>query len=1294
MSRLSLWSAASLVALGLAVVAPFPWAVAQPPAEASAPDPLDLVRGLREQGMSDLALEYLQELEKKPNVSDAIKSQVPLERAKCQLDAAVDEPDEGTRISLIGEAKEGFLTFVRNPKNASHSRMPEAFLSLARLSSLDARSQLAKARRMDVPTLAEDSNNKDAVDEAKKKQKEEAAKARPLFDAAANQLKSAVTQIKTQLDKSPDANQKKALLNTLYDAELARGTNYFTMSETFIDPTTAELGERDKKVEEAQVVFSELIRMEGAPARVTGVARAWNSECEYAKKELAKAEDEVKRIEASTGPEAEEAKRMVKFFKLRRDFLSAVGAANERAAVELRMRDWLRQYGPLRRAQSEAFAVRWYLGYMLQLQADAQLPPPPKVAPKTPQPAAPLQAGARARYQEAEKLYRLISQSDNEYTQRAARQRMYVVRRLLGEKDLPLGVNPAVFETLKEADKLELLRLVAEYPIQFKTFEDCQMASLIQMARTLDLQHDAEKNKDEIKTRQKAIVALLERARELATPQDNAADVADVNLRLIYYYQVTDQPYQAAILGEHMARTTKAPGGKSSFAGALALSGYFGSTAQIKNTEADKIDGIRKTDRDRAIKLAQFIDKQFPNDLAADRARHRLAGLLNEDQKPVEAYDALLKVRAGYESISSVRLFQGVLAVKLLGAKDSPLPENRRRDVYRRTSADLDRLVKPLATAPEEEVRPYIAARCKLVVLYTLQARIDPEAEKIDPGYIKARKVAEETVAAVPTFVHLIDDVGTKSLNLDGWEMRLLAEDAKAKAAFLEGNTLYAQSKYDPAYAAIGDILADMNKSGPFLLQVKAIVAAGAKPMPKKEAEPAPPPKKEPEKKGVPPAAKKEPEPKKAPEPKKEAEPKKEHGENVPEVDEDKAQKDQIANLAVGVDAYRQNLIVLALKIRVKKGEAEKGIEQLELLKKFGGSIEANIATLEQITSEMAAQIVSLKREGKPTEAKALADGFSKLLDKLSAEPGLPVSVQRFLGQSLILVGEFDKAVEALKKVPAPAKREQLFKPNDPTLEAADKKSVNEYRRAALELLRAYRQSNKFGEADAILADAIGTVEKPGWAANSFDFRKEKAYLFEAKGAASKDAEAKKGWGEALKEWSALVNIYRRQVQVGVPPGPGGGNLYLTSQNNYYEMYLQHRRCLLKANQQLLKGDPKLQKFYDDSGKAFCDLGMISGRTFNEDVREKYRDLLLEIPEVKAAYEKCVAAALPGAGALAKTRDDDALAMKATGAALPENDPKRAVYEGRAKSQSDDANWIRDWAKAGGKFFLDKPATN
>jgi hypothetical protein len=1275
----SLVSSAPLVLLAALVASPF--AHSQPPAASDAPDPVDLVRGLREQGMSDLALEFLHELEKKPGLSNAVKLQLPLERAKCQLEAAIDEPDEGTRISLVGDAKEGFLTFVRNPANASHPRMPEAFLALARLSSMDAKAQLGKARRMDVPTLADDGGNQPAVDEAKKNQKAEARKALPLFTAATNQLKAAIAQIKAQLDKNPEPALKKALTETLYEAEMARGTNFFAMSETYLDPTTAELAERDKQVNEAVAVFTDLIRLEGAPPRVTGVARAWLSECEFAKKNIQQGEEEAKRIEAMSNAEGEEAKRMVRFFKIRRDFLSAIGAPNERPGVENRCREWLRNYGTLRRAQSESFAIRWYLGYLLQIQADALLPAPPKVAPKTPQPPPTIPASARARYEQAEKLYRVISQTDNEYTSRAARQRMYVVRRLLGEAD--------------------------QSPASYRSFEECQMAALIQMARTLDLQKDSEKNADEIKKRYLAIVALLERARELVTPQDNPADVADVNLRLIYYYQVSGQPHLAAILGEHMARTTKAPGGKSALAGALAINGYFGSTAEIKNAGAEKLDSLKKIDRDRSINLATFLDKQFPNDTATDRARHRLAGLLYEDQKPVEAYEVLLKVRPGYESISSARLFQGALASQLLSVKDSPLAKERYKDVFRRTTSDLDKLAKPLPTASEDDVRPYLTARSRLARLYILQSRVDPEGDRLEPGFAKARKVATETLAAVPTFDSLVMDIASKSLNLDGWELRLYAEEAKTAAALAEGTTLFAQGKLDPAYQAIGGILAEMNTTGRFQDQVAAVTKAGAMPAPKKEPEKKEspkgkePPKKEPEKKEPP---KKEPEKKAAPEPKKDADP---DGDGMSmDDDPNKLQKDRVVNLARGVDTYRQNLIVLALKIRMKKGEADKSIEQIELLKKFGGSIEANIATLEQITTEMAAQIVGLKRENKVEEAKAMTDGFSKLLARISAEPGLPTSVHRFLGQSLIVVGQYDKAVESLKKVPAPANPASVFKPQE-IQDPVEKKAVLEYRRAELELLRAYRLANNFASADNVLAGAMGNAAKPGWAANSLDFRKEKANLFEAKGAATppgdKERTSQKSWGEALKEWTSLVNIYRSIVQKGPQPGPGGGSAFLNAQNGYYEMFLQHQRCLLKANLHLLpKGDPKVAKNYDDIAKNFVNLEMLNGRTFSTDVRENYHDFIVEHTELKAAYERAVGVALPTADQKAADRTKDAAEARAKAATLRQDATKKnmpvppevAQLEERAKMFEEDAAWMKSWKESGGKLFLQLPAQN
>ena len=94
----------------------------------------------------------------------------------------------------------------------------------------------------------------------------------------------------------------------------------------------------------------------------------------------------------------------------------------------------------------------------------------------------------------------------------------------------------------------------------------------------------AEREKHDRKFR---VVDLLERARELASDKDSPADVTDNLLRLVYFYQQTDQPHQAAVLGEHIARTVRSTGGKSAVAGLLALNGYVVASAGIKARAAD-----------------------------------------------------------------------------------------------------------------------------------------------------------------------------------------------------------------------------------------------------------------------------------------------------------------------------------------------------------------------------------------------------------------------------------------------------------------------------------------------------------------------------------------------------------------------------------------------------------------------------------------------------------------------------------------------------------------------------------
>lgn len=1088
------------------------------------PNPLDLVRGLRQEGLSDLAVELLGELDQRPGVPGAVKAELPLERARCLLDAADDEPDEATRLSLVGEAKDGFTAFLQ--KSPGHPRAAEAYLALARLTSLEAKAQVVKSRRVDVPA-----ENEPGRDAALAKQKAEAAAARPLFLAAAKQFKAAAEKLGAQVGGA-DAATRRSLLQAKVDAELASGVNQMALGDTYVNPDLEEKKQRSATIEAARGVFNEIIGRKETPARVAWVAKAWMAECEYQKDNNKVAEAQFKQITDTTGASAEDGKRMARYFLIRHK-----AAEGDAAAVEKDARAWLGQYAGNRRAQAEAVTVRWYLANVLHADGDQKVAAAAKGA-KGPAATPP---AAMPRYREAEKLYRQIAQADNEYSARASKRRMAVVRRLLGEAD--------------------------KSPAEYRTFEDAQMASLIQISKLMDEEKAGPPpGEDGAKTyaaalaaRRARIVGLLEHSREIATEKDNPADVTEVLLRLVYFYQQSDQPQRAAVLGEYVARQVRGAGGKPAAGGMLGVLSYARASTQIRLTDAGELDAARRADRDRAVRLARFLDERFPNDTATDGARHQLAGLLYEDGRTVEAYDATLKVRPGYDRLPYVRLFQGAVASQLLTGKDSPLDPARRVDLYRRTVADLEKLPRPPATAADEDARTYLMVRARLAFLHLVQSRVDPDAEKGEPGTAKARRVAEEAVQAVPAFPALLA-FDKKGPNLDGWEALLAAEDARTRAVFLDAQAQFVAGKYDDVFSAAGKVLQEMNERGPIAAAVKAAEAAPA----------------------------------------------------------DEAQKGRVEKLAEGVDKLRRDLVVLSLKTRVQQGEAAKGAELLDLLKKFGGSIEANVPTLQQLTLEMSGRIERLRRDGKAAEAQTLADGFGKLLEKVSAEPNLPPAVQLFLGQALIVVGDYAKAEAALAKVPRP---DNLTAPPDD----AARRAVSEYRRAALDTVRARRLGKRYDDAEKLLAEAVGTKEKQSWAFTSLDFRKEAAHLAEGRGADEKNPQAaNKHWGQAVKGWSELVTVARNRL-TGPAPKDANGNLdnsaVQRNKNAFYDAYFDYNRCVLKANMQLLAGNPKLDERVDDAAKRFVELEQKEGANMYPQVKDRFHDLITELPALRKSYE-------------------------------------------------------------------------
>jgi tetratricopeptide (TPR) repeat protein len=629
----------------------------------------------------------------------------------------------------------------------------------------------------------------------------------------------------------------------------------------------------------------------------------------------------------------------------------------------------------------------------------------------------------------------------------------------------------------------------------------------------------------------------------------------------------------------------------------LGVNGYVIASARIKvdhaNTDgavADAAMEARKCDRERAMILARYLDEKFPNDTATDAARHRLASMLVEEKRPSEAFEVILKVRPGYPQLPGVRLLEGYIATQLIASKDIPLPAGGKAAVFRRAVADLDRVARPPTIAKEEEVRDYLSVRSRLASLYLLQSRAELK-DTPGQGFDKALAIADEMLGLVPTFECLKDKEGGK-LTPAGMEMHFLGLDARTRAVFLRSKNKVDTKDIDEAAKAIEPLLEEISKSGPTFDETMKQWAGDENP-----------------------------------------------------------QKVKVASLAQGIDRIRREIVMLGFKLRVRQGKPGEATEMLKLLETAGSSIEENQPTLETMARELAVQISSLKKGGQGGEAKAMGEGLAILLKRLSSIPNLSSASILFLGETLYLVEQYDEALKEFAKIPTPVipkvqgvepvapqpktgNKEQTwwdFDPNKLPPGNQDKEKfialVRNYRPAQLFTARCLRGLNKFADAEKLLTAAIGTGDKSGFAYLIPDFRRELAFLYEAKGASLNGKPSQDEWGKALKEWTTLFNFSKNELSKLKDPTPEREKQV---KSRFFDAYFEIQRCLILANSHLQKGTSKLADTFTKSGKQIAAMeadhklaelekkgtGIISPEVWNH-----YCDLLDKYPELKNAYK-------------------------------------------------------------------------
>lgn len=721
-------------------VPPGPSELDGPTVDTSKPaNPLDLVRGLRNNDANDLALEYLTVLGTRPLPPD-LKLVLPLEAALTRLEVAKDESDGTKRDALLNQAKAEFEQFEK--ANPSHPRAIEAAIARARATSFQGRSQLSRALKL--PKEGD-------------KDKTAAEKVQSVFEEASRQFKSAAAKL---TDLLADANlspaRKVQLTRELNQAQLEAGINLFEQSRALVRPAGGkELTSRNDSLKAAKAAFK-VVGDRDANNPFSWIAKAWAIECDYAMQQVAEADKQATalRTDANRYPAARDGVRMLRYFEVARKYAEA-RSPQELSAARLIGERWLGDYRTVKGSR-EQFAVMYYVATLRKEEAIATGVKTSKQGDQVKIDS--VSSGALSSLRTVDRELRKLAETDNDYSERASNDRTQVIRLIIGDKLKPAG--------------------------EYKSFEEAQMAALVEMSSAL---RDEKLAPADRMKKMANSAEYLQQAISVVGPGESVKDVLDARIQLTYAYLQAGQPHRAAVLGEHLARTARSPS-EAARAGAMAVQAYLGS-GTVADDELKPM--ATAVDRERAMALATSLEAKFPGESSTDTIRSLLGSQLYRNGQHTEAFKVLSRVSSQFPGVVNARLMEGAAAYLAIQPK-SPVPPKEKKEIFDRAIADLNAVSEPAATASAGDARAYLRLRQQLVELYLLDSA----------SMAKAIAAATELERKPTRFTNL-SPIAKKVHAFDAERLRLTALATQATVPFNEANWAAFSQLIDPALAEL-----------------------------------------------------------------------------------------------------------------------------------------------------------------------------------------------------------------------------------------------------------------------------------------------------------------------------------------------------------------------------------------------------------------------------------------------------------------------------------------------------------
>lgn len=327
------------------------------------------------------------------------------------------------------------------------------------------------------------------------------------------------------------------------------------------------------------------------------------------------------------------------------------------------------------------------------------------------------------------------------------------------------------------------------------------------------------------------------------------------------------------------------------------------------------------------------------------------------------------------------------------------------------------------------------------------------------------------------------------------------------------------------------------------------------------------------------------------------------------------------------------DFLMLALRGSIQEGNIERAQQIWQVLAKLDTNDQT--APLANVLRDVQAQIQQLKRHDRQALDDAV-DQFTRFLDSLSKQPNLTPEVKILLAQGYSSLEKPAPGLALLRSISPPMGSDIGSPPTPPAETASEMEKaayeearvkydaaqqaheglVRLHRFAELTEVRLLRQSARLAkdpktkaqfaaEVEAKLNQMIGTPEKPGWAFNSLEVRRERIFLLEDLGK----------FRAAMDAWVAMQKPFTR---FSVPPKDDKEARIRTA---YYEVRFYMTRLVLMSKKNIAdaaRRDAEIRKLAEqlleqEKDSRTSDFGGSS-------VRKLYQDWLAEEPEMLKAY--------------------------------------------------------------------------